>query len=167
MRPYYKRHHDDEFHDKITITTVPRYKTSELLGDEWRTSAHVVVKRKGHVLIESSYHDIDSALKHLPWLLIVYGEGSALPSNVDGDPRKAMDRVIDIEKGLCYQPGCANKATVVYRLLKEFSREGFSSNSESSLDTRRAFCDKHKTRGDCGLEDTDRNYVDITPMEDK
>lgn len=51
----YKRHHDDEWFDEIRletgngpvlkIVTVPRYKTSGLSGDEWRTSASVQVAR--------------------------------------------------------------------------------------------------------------------------
>lgn len=46
---------DDEFYDEIRITTVPRFKTSELSGDEWRVSTHVVVLRKGRVVAEKSW----------------------------------------------------------------------------------------------------------------
>lgn len=52
-----RRHHDDDYWDEITIDTkvvhlrahvVPRYKTSGLSGDEWRTSAVLEVKRDGY-----------------------------------------------------------------------------------------------------------------------
>jgi hypothetical protein len=48
-----RRHRDDNYWDEIVILSgqvalrghiVPRYKTSGLSGDEWRISAHLVVK---------------------------------------------------------------------------------------------------------------------------
>ena len=41
-----RSHHDDEWYDEVRITTVPRYKTSSLSGDEWRTSARIQILRK-------------------------------------------------------------------------------------------------------------------------
>ena len=37
---------DAQAFDAVRITTVPRYKTSGLSGDEWRISAHVELLRK-------------------------------------------------------------------------------------------------------------------------
>ena len=46
-----RNHHDDEWYDEIRVTTVPRFKTSGLSGDEWRRSAKVTFLRKGIVLL--------------------------------------------------------------------------------------------------------------------
>jgi hypothetical protein len=66
----YKRHRDDEWFDEIRleteagavlqIITVPRYKTSGLSGDEWRTSARIQIARgDGH------WEDYDRGFQNL------------------------------------------------------------------------------------------------------
>lgn len=35
---WYRRHHDDEVIDRVSIDCVPRFKVSGLSGDEWRVS---------------------------------------------------------------------------------------------------------------------------------
>ena len=62
VHPYYPRHHDDEWIDEIRIVTVPRFKESELSGDEWRTSVRMQILRKGIVLRERRYGKIADAL---------------------------------------------------------------------------------------------------------
>lgn len=68
----YKRHHDDEWFDEIRlimgsdpilrIITRPRYKTSDLSGDEWRTSAVVQVARgDGHWEDFDRYQNLKAA----------------------------------------------------------------------------------------------------------
>ena len=65
-----RRHHDDNYWDEIIVyggqvtlhgTTVYRYKTSGLSGDEWRTSARLVVKQKG-VAFDGSSHPFTTAI---------------------------------------------------------------------------------------------------------
>ena len=59
----------------------------------------------------------------------------------------------------CDQEGCSNLATVTYRLKREYSRDNpYEWNRVISGDRLRAFCDKHKTRGDSGFDDSDQNY---------
>lgn len=147
---YFKRHHDDDFVDEVVYRTVPRYKTSGLSGDEWRVSVVVELRRKGAVLLSRGYSDMATAAAHLPWLLRTWNE--------DPSAGEVMNREIEREKTLCHQPGCSEEATTVYQLKSEFSRgEGFESKPSHKL--LRAFCSRHAKRGDCGLEDSDRNYV--------
>lgn len=146
---HYKRHHDDEIVDEIRITTIPRYKTSGLSGDEWRTSVRVELWRKKQVMVSKTYTSQRFAIAHLPWLLATWTETAG---------EEWTQRIAD-DKKTCHQPGCSAPATVQYRLKSEFSREGFKDPlDDDTRDLRRAFCDAHKERGDCGLEDADRNY---------
>lgn len=150
-RVHHKRHHDDEIIDEITFKVVPRYKTSGLSGNEWRLSTLVQLKWKGALLYERSYHRMEDAAAHLPWLLRTFSELSADELSPGG---RALLRRRD---GLCHQPGCSNTAISVYRLKKEFSREGYYERVPTG-DVLMAFCAVHARRGDCGLEDADRNY---------
>jgi hypothetical protein len=146
--PYYPRHRGDEWVDEIHITTVPRFKQSDLSGDEWRTSAKVEILRKGVVLRERSYHDIKTAVAFL---------GSIAPEYPVGYDRDEPGWDASVGEALCFQPGCSEYATVEVRKLREACREGHV----KSLDGREArvrWCDKHKHRGDASLDDADDNY---------
>lgn len=149
--PHYPRHHDDEWVDEVHITTVPRWKDSELSGSEWRTSARVEVKRKGVVLRERSFHSIRDALLHLGSVV-----GFA-PADYD---REEAGWDSSTGEALCFQPGCSEYATVEVRKLRESCGYGHV----TSLDGREArvrWCEKHKHRGDSGLDDADDVYEPI------
>ena len=146
--PYYPRHRDDEWVDEIRITTVPRFKESELSGDEWRTSAKVEIFRKGVVLRERSYHDIKTAVAYL---------GSIAPQFPAGYERDESGSDASVGEALCFQPGCSEYATVEFRKLREACQRGHV----TLLDGREAcvrWCDRHKHRGDASLDDADSNY---------
>lgn len=145
-RAYDKRHADDEGVDEVRIKTVPRWKESELSGNEWRISATLQFLRKGHVVFERSFHTVESAINAAPWFKQIAHEG------------EDFKRVpVEVERCLCMQPGCNEKATKEFKIKQEYvHREGVK--TESSGEQRRRFCDKHKMRGDCGLEDADTNY---------
>lgn len=151
---HYKRHRDDEFFDRIEIEIVPRYKTSDLSGDEWRVSAVARYLSKGVVVIERGYGKLEHAVAHAPWLMKTAFEDG------DYDQEKFEKLLDDLHDGkICLQPGCAAPAVKVYQLLAEYSNEGFKSvREDGSFTLLRAFCDKHAVRGDCGLEDADANY---------
>ena len=136
-----KRHRDDELFDEIRITTIPRYKTSGLSGDEWRTSALVEFFRKGEVLFKDQrLANLETAVSFLGYLWIKAGE-ELFGSNYDT---------------LCCQPGCSEVAIVIYRLKKTYCNEGHESTPP--FPTFRQFCKRHALRGECGLEDADNNY---------
>lgn len=62
---------------------------------------------------------------------------------------------------LCDQEGCSKSSTVRYQVKKLFCREGHE--SEPPQPTYRHFCETHAVRGDCALEDADRNYIRSPP----
>ena len=149
MDHHYRPHKDDEGVDEITIKLAPRFKTSGLSGDEWRVSAVIVFKRKGIVIYERPVHRMRDAAKYLPWLMEV-----------------EMPDKTEFKRGLyghypdeCAQPGCDKPAVNHYRIKHLFSDQGDGPlPREASWEDRRAFCEGHSLRGDCGLEDADANY---------
>lgn len=136
---------DAQGFDEVRIVTVPRYKESELSGDEWRISALIQFWRKGKVVCEvGSCRDIEAAVTML---------GGEYLRSLDGYAYYAGDAVH------CDQEGCANAAAVRYQLKANYCRSGHK--TEPSRPEFRHFCERHKTRGDCGLEDADANYIEV------
>lgn len=133
---------DAQAFDEITIKTIPRYKTSGLSGDEWRISALVEFKRKGIVKATKTYSNVDIAARFLGKDIITVGEDGAQFFGGEGD--------------FCDQEGCSKNGTVMLKKKKEYCRHGHE--SDHAFETYRLFCEDHKTRGDCGLDDADRNY---------
>lgn len=136
--------------DKIVIETVPRYKTSGMSGDEWRISATAKFYRKGKMVHEQGCSDV----QHAAYL-------------VGSWHMHACDNAIGYfagERDICDQEGCEEKATV--KLVKRFDwcRDGHKSEKPSNA--YRLFCDEHKRRGDCGLDDADTNYA-VENLEDQ
>lgn len=159
---YWKRHRDDkEFFDRVEVVTQPRFKTSGLSGDEWRVSTFVKFFYKGILLCEERYHNAESAFKHMPWLLMTLCErhDDRLDSfTPEGKKRFMKDGLYSAIPDVCFQPGCAEKATTVYRLKKVYCDEGHAHEPDEWSEYRRAFCARHARRGDCALEDADVNY---------
>lgn len=136
---------DAQAFDEIRITTIPRYKTSGLSGDEWRISAQVEFYRKGKEMhIETGFRDVETAAKFLAFTL-----ARAID---DGHAR------FNGEDGFCDQEGCNQPPTVHYKRKKAYCREGHSTEDGVGI---RKFCNEHKKRGDCGLDDSDDNYEPI------
>jgi len=141
---YFKAHPDDEGVDRIIIELEPRYKESELSGDEWRVSAVAKFYRKGKLLFEKSTATMQWAMMMLPYWWLMIPESSPVPA-------------YKVDELMCAQPGCSNDAVVTYRLKEEYSKSG-EGPLPKVFEHRRAFCPTHQTRGDCGLEDADTNY---------
>ena len=133
---------DAQAFDEVRIITVPRYKQSGLSGDEWRISVETQFYRKGVLIFSIGHRNIETACG--------FAYANYLGGIDDGKAYFAGDGKT------CDQEGCSNSATVKYRLIKLFSREGYESTPYTK--TYRHFCDKHSQRGDCALEDADRNY---------
>jgi hypothetical protein len=152
-KPTYKRLRDDEWIDEIKIDVVPRYKTSGLSGDEWRISGRIRLKRKGVVLKERFLSKLDYAVDFLK-------------ATIHEMSDEGWDSSYDFDKH-CFQPSCSELGVVEYRLIDEYRTDGSKIEKESwRQDVRRRFCEKHALRGDCGLEDADRNYVLISAPDD-
>lgn len=137
---------DAQGFDEIRICTEPRYKTSELSGDEWRISAVIRFYRNGNLVHESSgVRNVETAAHLLSYELF-----------------KALDNALGFfagEDGYCDQEGCSQAPTVFYEKLYDYCRQGHK--TKPSGRPYRKFCDRHKTRGDCGLDDADINYKEI------
>ena len=145
---WHKRHHDFEVFDRVTFEVVPRYKESHLSGNEWRQHVEAVFWFKGCEVMRKGCRDMQSAALMLgSWLI---GETSPIP-----------DLVLKLEDDLCDQPGCTEPPTHRYILKELFSDRGEKLDKKDSGHSRyyRKFCQKHGTRGDCGREDSDSNYI--------
>ena len=156
---HFVRHPDDDIIDEVRIRVVPRYKESGLSGDEWRISAVTTLYRKGHKLAERSYPSMQAAYEHLAWFNRTWREID------DKESDKAWSKFLKIEDRLCHQPGCYEPSTKVYELQNRYDRQ-----TGARLEVReggtfrhlRSFCSEHTERGDCGLEDADDNYIDVS-----
>lgn len=141
----HKLHPDDEWFDEVKVMTVPRYKTSDLSGDEWRIGIHVQFFKKGVLVAEMSKTNMMAALLQSVMYLRECAE---------------FREHVPEEDVYCDQPGCKEKAVSTYMLKEEFSRYGEGPlPPNSTYIWYRRFCTKHLERGDCGREDADRNYV--------
>jgi hypothetical protein len=139
---------DAQAFDKVIIKTVPRYKTSGMSGDEWRISASIEFYRKGKLVHECGASNVQNAC------YLVGARHMEACDNAKG--------FFAGEGTICDQEGCESEATITLQLKKEFCRHGTEQYPGHKKPVR-MFCDKHKTRGDCGLEDADSNYTVISP----
>jgi hypothetical protein len=147
---YHKRLRKFEPYDKVTIEQVPRFKTSGLSGDEWRTGTVVQLWFKGVMIVEEFYNSYDYAIANLTALIA----DKSCPIE---------QKVIDIEEKSCDQPGCSAPAVSKFRLKAEFSDSGEKLDmSDQSFRHYRQFCQRHLERGDCSREDCDSNYEVIS-----
>ena len=138
---------DAQAFDEIRITTIPRFKESEMSGSEWRISARVEFFRNGELKhVSEGWRDVETASKFLAYLhATACDEGKAYFAGEDD---------------FCDQEGCAEKATVSYRCKKRYCNEGHASEPHR-FDEIRCFCDRHSRRGDSSLDDCDDNYEKI------
>lgn len=105
--------------------------------------------RKGGKLYEQT-HDGEAlpllaTAGHLPWGLVVAGE------HYHG---RWPDRASE-----CFQVSCQEEPVSTYALKHTYCYDGHQ--DEATMGKRRLarrFCKLHLRRGDCGLEDADRNY---------
>lgn len=143
-----KPHEDDRGFDRLEATMVPRWKESELSGDEWRWSIAATAYRKGNPIAREHGLSLgDALIRLLPRLVELEGAGYLSLTE-------------------CAQPACAEGPTVLYRLTREFSRDGHYVGETVPTTRVRPFCAAHTHRGDCGREDNDDNYAPIAWMVD-
>lgn len=142
---------DSQAFDEVRIVTTPRYKTSGLSGNEWRISATVQILRKGKIVHEQGYGNVEYAARFLPALLVeLHDNGKAYFAG---------------ENDSCDQEGCSKEATVFYRKKKDWC-SGCGESKEITFGKKyRKFCEEHKLRGDCGLDDADENYILISKQD--
>jgi hypothetical protein len=137
---FQKRLPEFEVFDRIEMKIVPRYKQSELSGDEWRQHVEVCFYFKGELVKSFGCRDMEAASKLLGWHLIhLSGEqyDEAIP-----------DKVRELEEIKCFQPSCCQDAKHKYYLKELFSSQGekLDVTEHSSFRYYRKFCDVHSTR---------------------
>lgn len=137
---------DAQAFDEVRITTVPRYKTSGLSGDEWRISAKIELFRKGRLVAHRYAGNVQAATAVLPGFFLESVDNGFGYFAGEGD--------------FCDQEGCSDTATVTYRLKRIYSRDNPSEWNREVLAGHelRRFCERHARRGDCGFDDADDNY---------
>lgn len=144
---------DHQRYDAVQIYTVPRWKESELSGDEYRISANADLYYKGNLVKRLEFRDVETAVRYL--------DGAEVYWHENGEDFEHVD-----DSYLCDQESCTEIADVKYKRLQAFTDRG---DPETLYDFNlyRVFCNKHKTRGDCGRDDADHNYeqVDFLPEE--
>jgi len=142
-----RRHPDEAIFDTIIFQTVPRFKTSDLSGDEWRIRIKVGFFYKGHLVFEKGYTQYKYAVAELPYLFLNMGQ----EKDFKHIPTEEREK-------LCDQPGCSDEAVSTYKLKEIYTKFG-DGPLESTWNETRAFCHRHLQRGDCGRDDADHNYV--------
>lgn len=156
---YLKPLPEDDGIIEMTMERIPRWKESELSGDEWRYTMVSTIRSKnwenGEIL-EDYIHGKDfaqMALKVANRLdeMLSYGNQQLVPYVV-----KAPDEI-----KVCFQPGCGKQPVNVYAIKQNYSwfpYQGHKTDEPYGGSSVRAFCKQHSHRGDCDLEDSDDNY---------
>lgn len=155
------RLHDDEIIDEVQMRTEPRFKTSGMSGDEWRTSVSTLLFRKGKCVAERSYPSMQAACEHLAWFKRTWREDTT--DHYDA----VWADILKVEDRMCHQPGCEDRSSVVYEVQTQYDvRTGAvlqcHKHEADVIRKLRSFCATHAERGDCGLEDADVNYIDVS-----
>jgi len=152
--PSHKRLPNWEPFDEVRMKVVPRLKTSELSGDEWRTAVAIELLHKGRVVVETHAANMRDAALMLGRELLEHS--SPIPMEV-----------LRIERGTCDQPGCGRPADVRMVLRELFSDRGdrLDPSDQHGSTYYRQFCARHSGRGDCSREDCRANYEEPEEAE--
>ncbi len=149
---WHRRTRDWVAFDKITLEVVPRYKTSGMSGDEWRTGVALKFWFKGQLIEEEFRTSMEAAIRHLA---VIHDEKTCPIS----------DKIIAVEKTKCDQASCSADAVARFKLKRLTADDGeFLDMAEQYSDHYRQFCKQHLRRGDCSREDADDNYEPLDGM---
>jgi hypothetical protein len=141
----------DKFIDRVEVSTIPRFKTSGLSGDEWRTGVQLVAYRKGRVVKERFVGNMDYATR-----LVGMNDWWLNDDESVSEP--------DMCEDLCDQPGCDQPWTVLYRRVKDGCGRCGAVKAREDDDRwahYQAFCERHAHRGNSSLDDSDDNYKPV------
>ncbi len=150
-------HPEAERFDSVTVDIAERWKESELSGDEWRFSYVVTFWRHGDPIAQVSGPSVEKAL------IVAAYEFPRI--EVEG----AKGYMGDLS-AYCCQPGCPNPWEVLKHPITRYERYSGANTGPYEPNDVRAFCDRHRDRGDCALDDADRNYIELdatNPFYDK
>lgn len=158
---YHKRLRDFEPIDDVRMFVDPRWKDSWLSGDEWRQAFIAELRFKGELIDTVRSRKLeDISLKVLSISMQHTPDGCLCGTS------EAADKMLKRERETCDQPGCAEEPSHFMVLIDEYSGCGEKlAPRDYEWNRFRQFCHKHKERGDCGLEDADRNYRHVPRSE--
>jgi hypothetical protein len=139
-------HPDAERFDAVTVETIERWKDSELSGDEWRFSYVVKFWRNGVVAASCNGGSVEDAL------LQAAAKYRSIKTDDGGGYMGPLNEV-------CCQPSCFRPWVVLMHPIKRYGKDGSERVRPYDDDDVRAFCERHRHRGDCALDDADVNYV--------
>lgn len=143
-------HSEHQRFDEVRIKTNPRWKESELSGDEWRISAHVEFLYKGKIIWEHGFRNCETAMQMAITMFTLDCESMKVKQERDL---------------ICDQEGCSEPATIKAFLKKLYCVGGGNCGQEKKMFDKDylVFCKRHSGRGDCDIQDADDNY-DKTPI---
>lgn len=144
-------HPDAERFDKVVVEVVERWKESELSGDEWRFAHVATFYRHGQPVARRSHLSIEKVL------LAAAAEFGDIKVPVKGEDDKYEPWMGDLSE-VCCQPGCTKPWVVLLHPVKRYDSRGQQMARPYDADDVRGFCERHRHRGDCGLDDSDFNY---------
>lgn len=141
-------HPKAERFDEVSVSTVERWKESELSGDEWRFSYVATFWRHGQPVAEIGGRSVADALL----------QAAARFNSVEVDGPCMGPYMGDLSR-VCCQPGCGAPWNVLLHPVNRYDKFGHEMSRPYGPEDVRGFCAAHAHRGDCGLDDNDANYV--------
>lgn len=145
--------------DEIRIVTIPRFKTSGLSGDEWRTNKQFQYLYKGKVVhTETAPSDMSCAIGFLYKNFILAAEEGKLDDI----------HYNSFFQTKCQQHGCSEDATAFFTINEMKNPDGTPYPDLLIKDKPkyfRGFCNNHLHRGNSDLLDNDSNYTIIKPLD--
>lgn len=127
----------------IKISTKPRYKQSSFSGNEWRISA-----------VAEFFNSADEKVHEI-------GDHSLEDLRSKSAINETWDILPDLIDNKCDQEGCSKEATITLKLKKEVCTSCGNKQDYNWQINYRQFCDEHRCRGDCGIDDCNDNYVQV------
>ena len=156
--------------DRIEIRVDENFKQIHELGSEWRSDLLVTAYYKGHPVNNARCSSIEEALHH-GWCEIKEGVAKRAHAHAEGTDQyyTHYDDInnfnpIEFSNTRCMQPGCPSQCVVVYHVKKIYyamRRMEYIDpvmRGDANCKYYRAFCLKHRVRGDRSREDNDKNY---------
>ena len=156
---------DDEWVDRVEIKVYPRFKTSELSGNQWRQTVGVSAFRKGVLIGFMGRSSFDEATREIATFVKgCYGSTFCAFPGVHGMSRDDPSLVASKEAGrnrmrkLCMHIGCDKPAVNLHRVTQDgCTRCGHARELSRNEPYTRRFCAEHNNRGTQGLSDSNRS----------
>lgn len=141
----------------VVMKRIPRWKESELSGDEWRYTLSTMVEFKDWFnggsnkvkIFGLNFVDMSLKLASLLNEELSHGNQKSVPYMVK-EPNEIL---------VCFQPGCIEPPANVYIIKQQWTYHPYQGQKMDHYGKWvRAFCERHSNRGDCDLEDSNNNY---------